>query len=43
MLKYIDGSDSIRDEEISMFKHEWIVHAWELIPTFLSNNYRFTM
>ena len=40
MLKYIDGMDSIRDEELSKFKSEWIVNALELIPIFLQKNFR---
>jgi hypothetical protein len=32
MLRYIDGIDCIRDEELSKFKSEWILHALELIP-----------
>jgi hypothetical protein len=40
MLNYIDNLDSIRDEELSKFKSEWILHALELIPLFLQKNYK---
>ena len=40
MLRYIDGIDCIRDEELSKFKSEWILHALELIPQFFQKNFK---
>ena len=40
MLKYIDKLDCIRDEELSQFKSEWILHALELIPMFLQKAFK---
>ena len=40
MLKYVDGLDCIKDEELSHFKSDWILNALVLIPMFLQKSYK---
>lgn len=40
MLNYIDNIDCIRDEELSQFKPEWILHALVLTPSFLQKSFK---
>jgi len=40
MLNYVDNIDCIRDEELSQFRPEWILHALVLTPTFLQKSFK---
>ena len=35
MLHYIDNPDSIRNDELSKYKKEWMKHALDLVPDYL--------
>lgn len=39
-LNYVDNIDCIRDEELSQFRPEWILHALVLTPTFLQKSFK---
>ena len=39
MLHYIDSPDSIRNEELSRYKKEWLKKALDLVPDFLISTF----
>ena len=38
-LRYIESADSIKNEEISKYKKEWMSHALDLIPDHLLKDF----